>query len=92
MNWRGRHRVDISGRHSVFWGIYIPQKQSSICGRQVDYFLSKLLGYIYIIDNKGKVDMNSKGGSLKYLFSLPGQVVWGLCLPVYPLCKMEGLV
>lgn len=90
MNLSGRHRVDSGGRHSVFWGIQIPQKQSSICGRQVDYFLSRLLGYMYIIDNKGKVDMNSKGGSLKFLFSLPWQVVWDLCLPVYPRCKMEA--
>lgn len=68
----GKIRVDSAGRQRRFW----PQKSSSILGRHVDYFLSKLLGYSYIPDNKGKVDRNSKGGCREWAYIRSRRVVW----------------
>ena len=75
----GREQVDSAGRQRRFWA----QKPSSVFGRQVDDFLSKLLGYIYIPDNKGKVDRNLKGGRCVGAFMSTLRVVWESCLPVY---------
>lgn len=65
-------RVDSAGRQRRFWA----QKSSSLSGRHVDDFLSRLLGYSYIPDNKGKVDRNSKGGCRIEALMSTRQVVW----------------
>lgn len=83
----GRDRVDSAVDSAVFCS----EKSTSKIGRQVDYFLSKLLRYSYILDNKGKVDRNLKGGRRIESLMSTRRVVWGSCLPVYRASKMGGM-
>jgi len=81
-----RERVDSAVDNALFW----PEKSTSKNGRQVDYFLSKLLRYSYIPDNKGKVDRKSFGGGCVGAFMSTLRVVWKSCLPVYRTSEMGG--
>lgn len=57
----GRQPVDSAVDSGPFLSTFGDLLSTFKAGRQVDINLSKLLGYIYIPDNKGKVDRRSTG-------------------------------
>lgn len=79
----GRGRVDSAVDSGPFGGDFFDLFTFFEHGRQVDINLSKLLGYIYILDNKGKVDRRSFRAAVCENLNTTLRNVWEFPLPVY---------